>query len=84
MDPLVFARYVVQRVHRARASWASILTCRNNVQKYQRIYQADTRPVFLRLPGSKLYFGTFLTLFTVGIVGVAGGTFNAIMGKRSE
>lgn len=84
MDPLVFARYVEQRVRRTHAPWASILTCRNNVLKYQRIYQADPRPVYQRLPGSKLYFGTFVTLFTVGIVGVAGGAYNAIMGKRSE
>ena len=61
-----------------------ILTFRNNVEKHQRIYQADLRPVYQRLPGSKLYFGAFLTVFTVGMIGITGGAYNMITGKKSE
>ncbi|WFD36773.1 hypothetical protein MCUN1_003660 [Malassezia cuniculi] len=61
-----------------------LVYAKNNIEKHQRIYQADIRPVYQRLPGSKLYFGAFLTVFTVGMIGITGGAYNMITGKKRE
>ena len=42
----------------------------------QRALQADPRPVFQRLPRSKLYMGLFMTLFGVGMYGTTVGFYN--------
>lgn len=49
---------------------------RNTILPRQRIYQADHRPVYMRLPGSKLYYGIFLGFFWTGIAGITVGTYN--------
>ncbi|KDN44886.1 hypothetical protein K437DRAFT_212674, partial [Tilletiaria anomala UBC 951] len=49
---------------------------RNTVPARQRAYQADPRPVFQRLPRSKLYMGIYMTIFTVGMYGTFGGFWN--------
>lgn len=51
---------------------------RNDILRRQRIYQADPRPVYLRLPGAKLYYGAFLGVFWTGIFGITLGTFYQI------
>ncbi len=42
----------------------------------QRALQADPRPVFQRLPRSRLYMGLFMTLFGVGMYGTTVGFYN--------
>ncbi|CEH14875.1 hypothetical protein CBOM_02690 [Ceraceosorus bombacis] len=54
----------------------------NTVPQRQRLYQADPRPVYQRLPRSRLYMGVFLTLFSAGIWGTVGGIYNAAHGKK--
>ncbi|WFD21477.1 hypothetical protein MEQU1_000129 [Malassezia equina] len=54
----------------------------NTIPQRQRIYQADPRPVYQRLPRSGLYFGVFQVIFWTGIAGISAGTYNMIMGKK--
>ncbi|PWN99198.1 hypothetical protein FA09DRAFT_306773 [Tilletiopsis washingtonensis] len=49
----------------------------NTIAQRQRLYQADARPVYQRLPRSRLYMGLFMGLFTVGMYGTLGGLYNA-------
>lgn len=42
----------------------------------QRALQADPRPVFQRLPRSRLYMGVFMTLFGIGMYGTTVGFYN--------
>lgn len=48
----------------------------------QRALQADSRPVFQRLPRSRLYMGLFMTLFGVGMYGSAVGFYNMAVVSR--
>lgn len=54
----------------------SIVVNRNTVPERQRALQADPRPVFQRLPRSRLYMGLFMTLFGVGMYGTTVGFYN--------
>ncbi|ETS61003.1 hypothetical protein PaG_04937 [Moesziomyces aphidis] len=49
---------------------------KNTVPERQRALQADPRPVFQRLPRSRLYMGLFMTLFGVGMYGTTVGFYN--------
>ncbi|PWN90244.1 hypothetical protein FA10DRAFT_285957 [Acaromyces ingoldii] len=62
----------------------SLVNRANTVPQRQRIYQADTRPVYQRLPRSRLYMGLFMSLFTVGMVGTVGGFYNMAKGKKQD
>lgn len=84
MDPLVYKKYVVYtrvsprwlRVHAAVTS--STDTARNLVPQHQRVYQADPRPVYQRVPRSKTYFNAFMLVFCTGIFGISLGGLNMI------
>ncbi|PWN50084.1 hypothetical protein IE53DRAFT_380043 [Violaceomyces palustris] len=54
----------------------------NTVPQRQRALQADTRPVYQRMPRSRLYMGLFMTLFGVGIYGTTVGFYNMAWGKK--
>ncbi|PWN18757.1 hypothetical protein BCV69DRAFT_284741 [Microstroma glucosiphilum] len=49
----------------------------NTIVQRQRIYQADTRPVYQRLPRSGMYMKVYMAFFTVGMIGITGGLINA-------
>ena len=49
---------------------------RNTVPERQAAFQADARPVFQRLPRSRLYMGVYLAIFGVGMYGTIGGFWN--------
>ncbi|KAM0793715.1 hypothetical protein ACM66B_001140 [Microbotryomycetes sp. NB124-2] len=55
----------------------------NTIHAQQAKLQADARPVFQRLPRSRLYLGVFLSLFTVGTVGTLHGVSLMARGKKS-
>lgn len=55
-----------------------LTTSSNTVIQRQRIYQADPRPVYQRLPRSGLYFGIFQIIFWTGMAGISVGTYNMI------
>ncbi|EST06251.1 hypothetical protein PSEUBRA_004137 [Kalmanozyma brasiliensis GHG001] len=57
---------------------------KNTVPQRQRALQADPRPVFQRLPRSKLYMGLFMTLFGVGMYGTTVGFYNMAVGKKRQ
>lgn len=50
---------------------------RNTIVQRQRIFQADTRPVYQRGPRSRLYMTAYMALFTLGMAGTAHGLWNA-------
>ncbi|SHO76412.1 Hypothetical protein MSYG_0750 [Malassezia sympodialis ATCC 42132] len=54
----------------------------NTVPQRQRIFQADPRPVYQRLPRSGLYFGVFQVIFWTGMAGITVGAYNLIAGKK--
>ncbi|KAF8343684.1 hypothetical protein F5887DRAFT_971656 [Amanita rubescens] len=56
----------------------------NNITEKQRIYQSDTRNVMWRLPRSKLYVGTFGTIFVVGMFSTVYGVASLIKGKPAQ
>lgn len=49
----------------------------NTVLQRQRIYQSDSRPVYQRLPRSRMYMTIYMAFFTVGMFGTFGGLVNA-------
>ena len=49
----------------------------NTILQRQRMYQADTRPVYQRGPRSGMYMKAYMTLFTFGMVATAAGLVNA-------
>ncbi|CEL59286.1 hypothetical protein RSOLAG1IB_03219 [Rhizoctonia solani AG-1 IB] len=55
----------------------------NHVRERQVLVQSSSKPVYLRLPRSKLYLGSYLALFTVGMIGTTGGLYSLIRGKPS-
>lgn len=55
----------------------------NRVVERQKVYQLDTRPVYLRLPRSRLYVGVFGALFTVGMVSTTYGIVHLVKGKQA-
>ncbi|SNX82538.1 related to COX7 - cytochrome-c oxidase, subunit VII [Melanopsichium pennsylvanicum] len=57
---------------------------KNTILERQRALQADSRPVFQRLPRSRLYMGIFMTLFGVGMYGTAVGFYNMALGKKRQ
>ncbi|PKI83243.1 hypothetical protein MVES1_003007 [Malassezia vespertilionis] len=60
-----------------------MVLCRSSILQRQRQYQNSEKPVYLRLPRSKLYFGTFLAIFWTGIFGISAGCLNMIKGKKA-
>ncbi|KAI0340805.1 hypothetical protein BDW22DRAFT_1430471 [Trametopsis cervina] len=56
----------------------------NRVYEYQKLVQASHDPVYLRLPRSRLYVGTYYAMFGVGMLGVVYGTVSLIRGKKTE
>ncbi|KAI0092140.1 hypothetical protein BDY19DRAFT_990877 [Irpex rosettiformis] len=56
----------------------------NHVYELQKLVQASHEPTYLRLPRSRLYVGTYYTLFCVGMTGVVYGAYNLIKGKKTE
>ncbi|KAI0787122.1 hypothetical protein BC629DRAFT_1593650 [Irpex lacteus] len=56
----------------------------NRVYEFQKLVQASHDPVYLRLPRSRLYVGTYYTLFGVGMAGVVYGAYGLIRGKKTE
>ncbi|KAG8770589.1 hypothetical protein FRC12_004170 [Ceratobasidium sp. 428] len=56
----------------------------NHVRAKQQMIQSSSKPVYLRLPRSRLYIGTYLALFSVGMVGTATGLFSVIKGKPAQ
>ncbi|CAO1614058.1 unnamed protein product [Parajaminaea phylloscopi] len=62
----------------------SLVNRPNTILQRQRIYQSDPRPVYQRLPRSRMYMTIYMGLFTVGMVGTFGGLVNAARGKKIE
>ncbi|KDE04981.1 hypothetical protein MVLG_04629 [Microbotryum lychnidis-dioicae p1A1 Lamole] len=60
----------------------SLVNRPNTIHARQAALQADPRPVYQKMPRARLYMGAFLTLFTIGTVGIARGTFNMMRGKK--
>ncbi|KDQ08225.1 hypothetical protein BOTBODRAFT_179998 [Botryobasidium botryosum FD-172 SS1] len=56
----------------------------NKVPERQRAYQVSTKPIYLRPPRSRLYMGTYLTFFAVGMVGTTTSIYSLIKGKKTE
>ncbi|CAE6538129.1 unnamed protein product [Rhizoctonia solani] len=50
----------------------------NHVRERQVLVQSSNKPVYLRLPRSRLYFGSYLAVFGLGMVGTSYGLFNLI------
>ncbi|TEB37099.1 hypothetical protein FA13DRAFT_1726233 [Coprinellus micaceus] len=53
----------------------------NHVVEKQKRYQNDTRAIYLRTPRSRLYFGSYIALFTVGMSATTIGAWQMIKGK---
>ncbi|KAI0700622.1 hypothetical protein BC835DRAFT_1411966 [Cytidiella melzeri] len=63
---------------------SSIYNKPNRVYEFQKLVQTSHDPVYLRLPRSRLYVGTYYALFSVGMLGVVYGTYGLIKGKKTE
>ncbi|PWN29187.1 hypothetical protein BDZ90DRAFT_278566 [Jaminaea rosea] len=61
----------------------SLVKKENTILQRQRIYQADTRPVYQRLPRSRMYMTVYMAFFTLGMIGTTGGLINAARGKKA-
>ncbi|EPQ30258.1 uncharacterized protein PFL1_02374 [Pseudozyma flocculosa PF-1] len=57
---------------------------KNTVPERQRALQADTRPVYQRLPRSRLYMGVYMALFGIGMYGSFAGFYNMAVGKKRQ
>ncbi|KAG2042091.1 hypothetical protein BDR03DRAFT_623918 [Suillus americanus] len=53
----------------------------NYVPERQRAYQASHSPIYYRPPRSRLYLGTYFTLFGLGMCGTVYGMYQLTMGK---
>ncbi|CAO1636607.1 unnamed protein product [Sympodiomycopsis kandeliae] len=62
----------------------SLVNRPNTIVQRQKLYQADTRPVYQRLPRSGMYMKVYMALFVVGGLGTASGLWNAAWGKKVE
>ncbi|KAG8700871.1 hypothetical protein FRC08_002582 [Ceratobasidium sp. 394] len=56
----------------------------NHVRAKQQMIQSSSKPVYLRLPRSRLYLTSYLALWGIGMVGTAGGLYSVIRGKPSQ
>lgn len=56
----------------------------NNIVAKQIKYQSSTLPLYLRQPRSKLYFGIYGAVFTVGTLGALTGLAQIIIGKPAS
>ncbi|BGP44513.1 hypothetical protein JCM10450v2_000327 [Rhodotorula kratochvilovae] len=54
----------------------------NTIHARQAAFQADTRHVFQKVPRAGLYMAGFLTLFSVGTLGVLQGAYKMAVGKK--
>ncbi|KAF8603495.1 hypothetical protein BDV93DRAFT_556515 [Ceratobasidium sp. AG-I] len=53
----------------------------NHVREKQQLVQTSSKPVYLRLPRSRFYIGSYLAIWTVGMFGTATGLYSVIKGK---
>jgi len=53
----------------------------NRILEKQKMVQSDHRPIWYRLPRSRVYLGVYFTLFTVGIAGSGYGLYSLVKGK---
>ncbi|KAH7344063.1 hypothetical protein B0J17DRAFT_714201 [Rhizoctonia solani] len=53
----------------------------NHVRERQIMVQSSNKPVYLRLPRSRLYLTSYLALFGLGMLGTSGGLYKLIRGK---
>ncbi|GAA5898212.1 hypothetical protein JCM8208_000185 [Rhodotorula glutinis] len=58
----------------------------NTIHARQQVFQRDTRHVFQKTPRARLYMGKsrlgFMTLFTVGTLGITQGAYKLATGKK--
>ncbi|POY71215.1 hypothetical protein BMF94_5527 [Rhodotorula taiwanensis] len=54
----------------------------NTIKQRQAQFQADPRHVFQKVPRARLYMIGFMSLFTVGTVGIAHGAYRMALGKK--
>ncbi|CAO1623244.1 unnamed protein product [Jaminaea pallidilutea] len=78
-------RNSINQTHRRDSTMIDALTNRpNTIPQRQRMYQSDTRPVYMRGPRSRMYMAIYMGFFTVGVVASFGGLVNAARGKKEE
>ncbi|KAG8930740.1 hypothetical protein FRC01_002344 [Tulasnella sp. 417] len=56
----------------------------NRIPEKQRLYQAMSKPVYMRPPRSKLYVYSYYGLFTVVTMGTVFQSYQLIRGKPAE
>jgi len=61
-----------------------LIQAKNRVPDLQRQYQASSTPLYLRGARGKLYFNSFVTLWTIGVAGTLYGFGSLIVGKKKE
>ncbi|EGO02216.1 hypothetical protein SERLA73DRAFT_178046 [Serpula lacrymans var. lacrymans S7.3] len=53
----------------------------NRILERQQVIQHSHKPVYYRLPRSRLYLGTYYSLFTLGMFGTTYGIYSLAFGK---
>ncbi|KAH7931161.1 hypothetical protein BV22DRAFT_1052913 [Leucogyrophana mollusca] len=53
----------------------------NRVLERQKAIQSSHLPIYYRLPRSRLYLGTYFTMWTLGMVGTTYGIYSLAFGK---
>jgi len=61
-----------------------LIQAKNRVPDLQRQYQASSAPLYLRGTRGKLYFNSFVALWSVGVAGTLYGFSTLIVGKKKE
>ncbi|KAH9965815.1 hypothetical protein BC827DRAFT_1180020 [Russula dissimulans] len=55
---------------------------KNLVPERQKEYQHSHKPVYYRLPRSRLYYGVYKVGFTLGVLGITYSAYSLTKGKH--
>ncbi|BGP04412.1 RHTO0S14e00518g1_1 [Rhodotorula toruloides] len=61
----------------------SLVNLPNRIHERQRAFQSDHRFVYQKVPRARLYMTGFMTVFTVGMLGITHGIYKMAIGKKN-